>query len=147
MCERRYYVGEQWCNLRPDALAEYRAGQQQFRFWLEWDRGTMNTRDLAVKFASYAQYIASREWANEHTMPPRLLCVTPDLAQERRIQRVIQAQLAYLSGFEVLTTTKVLLNESGPLTPVWLQGVPKGSLPAQSRVTLSQHWHEGIFGK
>jgi hypothetical protein len=39
------------------------------------------------------------------------------------------------------------LNESGPLTPVWLQGVPKGSLPAQSRVTLSQHWHEGIFGK
>jgi hypothetical protein len=56
----------------------------------------MNTRDLAVKFASYAQYIASREWANEHTMPPRLLCVTPDLAQERRIQRVIQAQLAYL---------------------------------------------------
>ena len=35
MCERRYYVGEQWCNLRPDALAEYRAGQKQFRFWLE----------------------------------------------------------------------------------------------------------------
>ena len=80
-------------------------------------------------------------------MPPRLLCVTPDLAQERRIQRVIQAQLAYLSGFEVLTTTEVLLNESGPLTPVWLQSVPKGSLPAQSRVTLSQHWHEGTFGK
>jgi len=146
-CERRYRVGEQWYNLRPDALAEYRVGQQQFRFWLEWDRGTMNTRDLAVKFASYAQYIASREWANEHTMPPRLLCVTPDLAQERRIQRVIQAQLAYLSGFEVLTTTKVLLNESGPLTPVWLHGVPKGSLPAQARVTLSQHLHEGIFGK
>ena len=147
MCERRYSIGEQWYNLRPDALAEYRVGQQQMRFWLEWDRGTMNVRDLAVKFASYSQYIASREWAHEHTMPPRLLCVTPDLAQERRIRRVIQAQLAYLSGFEVLTTTEVLLNESGPLTPVWLQGVPKGSLPAQSRVTLSQHWHEGIFGK
>ena len=24
------------------------------RFWLEWDRGTMNVRDLAVKFTSYA---------------------------------------------------------------------------------------------
>ena len=54
VCERRYQVGEQWYNLRPDALAEYRVGQQRMRFWLEWDRGTMNVRDLAVKFTSYA---------------------------------------------------------------------------------------------
>ena len=47
-------VGEQWYNLRPDALAEYRVGQQRLRFWLEWDRGTMNVRDLAIKFTSYA---------------------------------------------------------------------------------------------
>ena len=40
-------------------------GHQQVRFWLEWDRGTMNVRDLAVKFTSYASYIASREWARE----------------------------------------------------------------------------------
>ena len=26
MCERRYRVREQWYNLRPDALAEYRVG-------------------------------------------------------------------------------------------------------------------------
>ena len=31
VCERRYRVGEQWYNLRPDALAEYRIGQQQMR--------------------------------------------------------------------------------------------------------------------
>ncbi len=61
VCERRYRVGEQWYNLRPDALAEYRLGAQQVRFWLEWDRGTMNVRDLAIKFTSYASYIASRE--------------------------------------------------------------------------------------
>ena len=46
MCERRYQVGEQWYNLKPDALAEYRVGSQQVSFWLEWDRGTMNVRDL-----------------------------------------------------------------------------------------------------
>lgn len=40
MCERRYRVAEQWHNLRPDALAEYRVGSQRVRFWLEWDRGT-----------------------------------------------------------------------------------------------------------
>jgi hypothetical protein len=53
VCERRYRVGEQWYNLRPDALAEYRAGQKRMRFWLEWDRGTMNVRDLTIKFTSY----------------------------------------------------------------------------------------------
>jgi hypothetical protein len=34
-------------------------------FRLEWDRGTMNASDLAVKFTSYAHYITSREWAHE----------------------------------------------------------------------------------
>lgn len=83
MCERRYRVGEQWYNLRPDALAEYRIWQQQMRFWLEWDRGTMNVRDMSIMFASYAQYIASHEWARERSMLPVLICVAPEIAQER----------------------------------------------------------------
>ena len=68
-------------------------GQQQVRFWLEWDRGTMNVRDLAIKFTSYAQYIASREWVREDSMLPVLLCVVPEIGQERRMQRVAQARL------------------------------------------------------
>ena len=75
VCERRYRVGKQWYNLRPDALADYRVGQQRTHFWLEWDRGAMNVRDLAVKFTSYASYIATREWAREYSMPPVLMCV------------------------------------------------------------------------
>ena len=98
MCERRYRVGEQWYNLRPDALSEYRVGQQHIRFWLEWDRGTMNVRDLAVKFTSYASYIASREWAREHSMLPVLICVAPDIAQEKRMQRVAQVRLTRSPG-------------------------------------------------
>jgi hypothetical protein len=35
-------------------LSEYRMGSQQMRSWLEWDRGTMHVRDLAVTFTSYA---------------------------------------------------------------------------------------------
>ena len=65
VCERHCRVGEQWYNLRPDALAEYRVGSHQMRFWLEWDRGTMNVRDLTIKFTSYASYIATREWTGE----------------------------------------------------------------------------------
>ena len=52
-------------------------GSQRRRFWLEWDRGTMNVRDLAVKFTSY---IASREFAREHSILPVLICVAPDIA-------------------------------------------------------------------
>jgi hypothetical protein len=58
---------DQRYNLRPDALAVYRVGSQQVCFWLEWDCSTINVRDLAIKFTSYAHYIASREWAREHS--------------------------------------------------------------------------------
>jgi predicted transcriptional regulator len=125
VCERRYPVGEQWYNLRPDALAEFRVGSQQVHFWLEWDRGTMNVRDLAVKFTSYAHYIASREWAREHSMLPVLICVAPDIAQEKRVQRVAQDRLTQSAGLIVWTTTKALFNEHGPLSPIWLQGLPQ----------------------
>lgn len=135
LCERRYRVHEQWYNLRPDALAEYRVGRQQIRFWLEWDRGTMNVRDLTIKFLSYAHYTASREWARERSMLPLLVCIAPDIAQERRIQRVAQARLTSTPELELWTTTEVLLNKHGPLAPIWLQGIPqrrKGVQPGGS---------------
>ena len=92
-------------------------GQQQMRFWLEWDRGTMNVRDLVIKFTSYAFYIASREWAREHSMLPVLICVAPDIAQERRVQRVAQDRLTRSAGLIVWTTTEALFNEHGSSLP------------------------------
>ena len=147
VCERRYRVGEQWYNLRPDALAEYQVGQQRTRFWLEWDRGTMNVRDLAVKFTSYAFYIASQEWAREHSMLPMLVCVAPDIAQERRMQRVAFARLTSPAGLVVWTTTRVLLDEQGPLAPIWLQSRPQSSQAAQSYSALRQCLFDVILGK
>ena len=132
MCERRYRIGEQWYNVRPDALAEYRIGMMHVRFWLEWDRGTMNVRDLSIKFSSYAYFIASRQWAREESRVPWLFCVAPDIAQEKRIQRVTQARLMHNSGLLVWTTTELLLDEYGPLAPIWLQGTlesRQGGLP------------------
>jgi Replication-relaxation len=123
-CKRLYQAGEQWYNLRPDALAEYRVGQRQFRFWLEWDRGKMNARDLAVKFTSYAHYIDSREWSREDTRLPRLVCIAPHVAQEKRIQREAHMKLASLPGTVVWTTTEELLNERGSLVPIWSRGIP-----------------------
>jgi Replication-relaxation len=140
-CERRYQVNEQWYNLRPDALAEYRIGQHRFRFWLEWDRGTMNTRDLAIKFASYSQYIDSREWAKEWSILPLLLCVAPSIAQERRVQHVAQAQLVQVPGLVLWTTTEAFLSEHGPLAPIWSLGTSLSSQVSSSHSSPRQ----GVF--
>lgn len=121
MCERRYQVNEQWHNLRPDALAEYRAGERRIRFWLEWDRGTMNVRDLTTKCSAYAHYLVSREWARERSPLPLLVCVTPDIAQEQRLARMAQATLAQTRGLMLWTTTSERLDEHGPLAPIWIQ--------------------------
>jgi hypothetical protein len=110
VCDRRYRVGEQWYNLRPDALAEYLVGSRYLRFWLKWDRGTMNVRDLAVKFDVCAHYIASREWARESLSLPLLGCVAPDIDQERRLQHVAQARLLLSPGLVLWRTTEKLLN-------------------------------------
>jgi hypothetical protein len=123
-CERRYHVQNQWYNLRPDALAEYMVDNHHFRFWLEWDRGTMNVHDLTIKFTSYAQYIASREWARERSVLPMLLCVAPDIAQEKRMQRVAQATLCDIQGLVMKSTTAVLLVERGPLDGIWSECLP-----------------------
>ena len=147
LCERRYRVHEQWHNLRPDALAEYRAGPQQFRFWLEWDRGTMNVRDLAVKFDTYAHYVALREWARESSSLPLLVSVAPDIAQERRMQRVAQARLTHTPGLVLWSTTEALLNEYGPLAPVWLQSVPQRGQATQPGNVIRQRLSKVISGK
>jgi len=147
VCERRYRVGEQWYNLRPDALAQYRIGRQRIRFWLEWDRGTMNGRDLQLKFASYAHYVASHEWAREDTRLPGLFCVAPEIAQERRMQRVAQTSLTSTPELRVWTTTEVLLNAYGPLAPIWLHGLPQRSQAARPDGSLRQALSEAMQGK
>ena len=93
----------------------------------------MNVRDLDVKFTAYAHYINTREWAREGASPSWLLCVAPDVAQERRVQRVAQGRLACLAGCMLWTTTVELLNERGPLAPIWSLGfAPTGQMASSS---------------
>jgi hypothetical protein len=71
-------------------------------------------------------------------MLPRLLCVAPDIAQERRLLRVAQARLAPTPGLVLWTTTDVLLSEHGPLSPIWLQGMPQRNQEVQPGGSLRQ---------
>ena len=124
-CERRYLDHDHWHNLRPDAFAEYQAGEQRIRFWLEWDRATMGTRDLGAKLSTYAQYVASREWFREKATLPFLLIVTPERDQEMRFARVAATVLTNTHGFVIHTTTLRRVIEEGSLTPIWYQLLPR----------------------
>lgn len=125
-CERRYRDHDHWHNLRPDACGEYQAGEKRMRFWLEWDRGTMGVRDLTAKFATYAHYVASKEWFKEQRVLPCLLVVAADMAQEQRVIRVATTTLAQISGLIVRTTTATRLTDRGPLGAIWYAVLPQG---------------------
>jgi hypothetical protein len=119
VCERRYRDHDRWHNLRPDAMGEYQAGEQRVRFWLEWDRATMGTRDLVAKFSTYAHYVASREWYREPGGLPLLLVVAPAKAQERRIARIASVLLRETPALAIATTTATRLAEQGPIAAIW----------------------------
>jgi len=110
-CVRRYRDHDHWYNLRTDALAAYQAGERRVRFWLEWDRATMGTRDLAVKCRIYAHYVASRVWFKQEAALPLLLVVTPDPGQERRLGRVVTATLIDSCELIIVTTTLTRVHE------------------------------------
>jgi hypothetical protein len=107
----------------------------------------MNARDLAIKFTSYAHYITLREWARERSLLPLLLCVAPDIAQERRMQRVAQATFTRTHGLGLWTTTEVLLHKQGSLSAIWLQGMPQSHQTVQPAGPLRRRLSEMIPGK
>jgi len=119
VCERRYRDHDRWHNLRPDAMGEYQVGEQRVRFWLEWDRATMGTRDLIAKFRTYAHYVASREWFKEKGGLPLLLVVAPGKEQEMRMARIASVLLTDTPALAISTTTATRLADQGPLAAIW----------------------------
>jgi len=140
VCERRYRDHDRWHNLRPDAIGEYQVGEQRVRFWLEWDRATMGTRDLVAKFRTYAHYMTSSEWFRELAGLPLLLMVTPGKEQEMWIARIATPLLADAPGLVIQTTTATRLADQGPLAAIWYQVPSDNKIP--ERASRSQFYHE-----
>ena len=59
------------------------------RFWLEWDAGSENVRDLWDKLVAYQRYIQHQLWSGLERTLPVLLIVAPEEHQEQRILRII----------------------------------------------------------
>jgi hypothetical protein len=106
-------------------MGEYQAGESHVRFWLEWDRATMGTRDLVAKFKTYTQYTTSHEWLKEQRVIPYLLVVVPGKEQQMRIARIVEDVRVITPEIVILTTTATRLQVSGPLAQIWYQASPK----------------------
>ena len=121
---RRYRHQDRMHNLRPDAMGAYQVEERTIRFWLEWDRNTMKTKDLTEKFESYQYYIQAREWSREHQLLPWLLIVVPDYDQELRITRLLTGQFGAISPLTLRITTQSRIADRGPLAEIWLPVLP-----------------------
>jgi len=127
-CFRTYHYRGVQRNLRPDAELElvWQAGgtPRHLRVWLEYDRGTMNRRDLERKMQAYADYWQSKEWASNGLVAlPRLLFIVPDAQQEIRVREVTQEMLAS-ARLRVLVTTVAHLDTYTPYSRIWRQILP-----------------------
>jgi hypothetical protein len=147
LAERRYRYKGGWRHLRPDGAGSFRADATLFRFWLEWDQGSMNLSDLTLKFMSYETYLASGAWREAlDRVIPHLLIVVQDVGQLRRMQKAAtMASANYISpsdgvGVVPLKSSITLvsrLNESGPLAPIWWSLLPAISTPTPSTFYFS----------
>lgn len=129
-CARRYRLMGRWGTLLPDAAGECLCGGRRVRFWLEWDTGSMGLSALREKFERYATYVQTSAWRAEdaHSLPV-LLIIVPDIAQERRMMRLVdelrqRRRLQWPGPLLIRTTTATRLEREGPLAAIWLSLLP-----------------------
>ena len=146
LAERRYRYRGSWHNLRPDGAGLYQAGRTRFRFWLEWDRGSMNLANLTRKFATYATYLASGEWRETpDRVVPHLVVVVQSMGQLQRMRRAAADAVGALAEhpspagapatrarLRASITLASRLEEAGPRAPIWWPLLPEGSSPGRA---------------
>lgn len=134
-CARQYRDVHGWHAIRPDGAGELVVAGRRMRFWLEWDHGTMNVRDLRRKFAAYAHYVRSREWQVDGNSPlSDLLVVASDSTQETRIIEALAAQDVSLRALGIKISLAAQLHARGPLAAIWRPWLPAAS--SSSRIEL-----------
>jgi hypothetical protein len=115
-CSRRH--------LRPDGYGIYRHRGHLYGFFLEYDRGTMSTRDYRRKFAAYYDYWTSGRFARDYDGFPTILVVTIDSVAEERIASAARtASVGHAGTPPVLLTCRWRIddprNADGLLGPIW----------------------------
>lgn len=127
--ERQYrlleWLGAAACavrGVRPDGYGLLRYAAEDYSFFLEYDRGTMQVRDLREKFEAYYCWLESAGFRRHYDTFPTVLIVTRDPASEERIARVLRSVgLGRIAELPVLLTTqgRRQADRDGLLGPIW----------------------------
>lgn len=127
--ERRYALlewrGPAACavrGVRPDGYGLYRYAGEEYSFFLEYDRGTMQARDLRDKFEAYYRWLESGRFRLHYDTFPTVLVLTRDPASEERMIRVLRSVgLGRVVTLPVLLTThgRREADRDGLLGPIW----------------------------
>jgi Replication-relaxation len=128
--ERTVRTADGW--IRPDGFGAYLHPGGEFDFYLEYDRGTETTRQLANKLAGYIG--VARDWTEqgaEHF--PCVLIIVPNHRRERLVAAAFADALARfkradkLAGLPFYLASEEAVSQRGVLGSVW------GSLPKPER--------------
>jgi hypothetical protein len=115
-------------RLRPDGYGVYRCDGVPYGFFLEYDRGTMRSRDYRKKFAAYYAFLDGERYRREYDACPTLLIVTTDGAAAARISRAALALgVGRATALRLLLTRESRLHRhpttappsEGMLGPIW----------------------------
>jgi hypothetical protein len=134
--ERTVRTGDGW--IRPDGFGVYLHPGGALDFYLEYDRGTETTRQLANKLAGYIG--VARDWTEqgaEHF--PCVLVVVPNHRRERVVAAAFADALARfkrkdkLADLPFFVANEETLSQRGVLAPVWAP-LPK----LERRITIAE---------
>jgi hypothetical protein len=125
--ERTVRTGDGW--IRPDGFGVYLHPGGALDFYLEFDRGTETTRQLANKLAGYIG--VARDWTEQGAQHfPCVLIVVPNHRRERVVAAAFADALARfkradkLADLPFFVATEETLSQRGALGRVWAQ-LPK----------------------
>ncbi|HWO72216.1 MAG TPA: replication-relaxation family protein [Dehalococcoidia bacterium] len=120
---QKFTYGEVTHWLRPDGAGDVYWNGRLWRFYLEWDRGTVSWPDMIEKFRAYGGYLARLRLSGcDEAGLPTVLIVTASPLRERVIGRSLQAVLeeAKAPTGRAFTSIDSLVQRLGPWSRVWL---------------------------
>jgi hypothetical protein len=119
---QKFTYGEVTHWLRPDGAGDIYWNGRLWRFYLEWDRGTVKLPDVVEKCRLYAAYLATlaRKQVDGRSLPD-VLAVTTSPVRENVIRRALDSALEEVSRPPALFLTSVapLFHRLGPFGVVW----------------------------
>ena len=108
-------------SVHPDAFGVIRRGEDDWPFFLEWERRAVRPATMAARVAPYLRYYASHRPTDDHGQQPLVLVVFDDPIAMTHFLEVAAREMER-AGVRVslLASHRELVMSVGPLGPAWI---------------------------